>query len=134
MSSSCAGSLPGPGVAATRPEFQPIQFAPSIGHPGLDALRRCFVQRERHRLSAETRVLGSEMDRSSLLSRANPHRSRASDQREWIVPDDFRGTVEAQCDCIVCVGTNRSKFIRNAEHDASGVGPISTKLRVIGMD
>ena len=78
-------------------------------------------------------MLGSEPDRSSLLSSANPHRSRAADQREWIVSDDFCGTFEAQRDGIIRVRSNRTEFICDAEHDARGVGPIGPKLRVIGM-
>jgi len=53
-------------------------------------------------------MLRCQTDCSSLFLGANPDGSGATDQREWIVPDNFRRPSEVQRDGIVRIGTPSS--------------------------
>ena len=52
-----------------------------------------------------------------LLFRPNPDRACASDERKWIVTDEFCRPFQLELDGVVRKRTNGAKFIGHAEND-----------------
>jgi hypothetical protein len=79
-------------------------------------------------------VLGGKANASRLFFCANPDSSCSPNKGKRIAADEFRGTFETQYDGIVCIGPNRSEFVRDSQYDARGISAIGNMLGIIRMN
>lgn len=63
---------------------------------------------------------------------SDPHSPRSSNQRKWIVADNFAWSVNLQLNRIVGERPNGSKLICNPQDDSGGIGSVSDQGGVVG--
>lgn len=87
--------------------------------------RSCRSNLDIDLLSAEYRMQPRQLYSSRLFFCAEPHCPSSPHQRKRIVSDNFGGTVNIQLDGVVGQRADSTKFVSDAQDDASCVRSVS---------